>query len=74
MLTFNHSFLEGLRDKKQWSRRDVVFKLYDRGLRISVQTIQNWESGKSEPSADELGYLADLYKVSISSFMKVDGK
>ena len=74
MLTFNHSFLEKLREKNQWSRPDVVFKLYDKGLRIAVATILNWETGKSEPGAEELGYLAELYGVSVNDLMKDDDK
>ena len=32
-------------------------------LRISNKTLQNWESGKSYPSADKIAEICELYQI-----------
>lgn len=42
------------------TQRDVA-----KALGISTQTLVNWESGRTEPSANQARALASLYKIKL---------
>ena len=49
------------REEMKLSRTDLLFALDKVGLRISHPTIYRWESGKSNPSVDDLIALAKFF-------------
>ena len=42
---------------------DVSDLFRERGSEIAVKTIYGWESGQSQPSADSLMFLCELYHI-----------
>lgn len=84
MWVFSGEQIRKARKDIGWSRPDLVFKLFEAGLRVSGSTILNWESEVTSPGADDLGILARVLskpvryffaqKVELSAQVKVDGR
>ncbi len=55
--------LKEYRKKNQYSVKDVSMMLHERSYDISAKTIYGWESGQSQPSADVLLTLCEMYNV-----------
>lgn len=55
--------LKEYRKKNQYSVKDVSLMLQERSYDISPKTIYGWENGQSQPSADVLLTLCELYNV-----------
>lgn len=55
--------LKSCREAKQFSVKQVVDKLKEKGINISEKTLYGWESGRRQPDADELMILCDIYSV-----------
>lgn len=49
------------REAKGWSRRRLMFELYDRGIDVSEGTLRNWERGVFVPGAIEYRTLEVLF-------------
>lgn len=47
-----------LRDEKGWTPADAASR-----IGVSVATIYNWETGKTEPKASQFRKLAEVYGV-----------
>lgn len=45
------------------SVQDVADKLASHGNPVSTKSIYSWETGQTQPSADTLMYLCELYKI-----------
>lgn len=65
---FNHKILKDLRECQEKSIDDVVMALRALEVKISGQTLRNWEDGATVPDAVELKALADFYKKDITTF------
>ena len=50
------------------TQNDLAAKLY-----IAPQTVSKWESGISEPDAEKLCVLADIFGISLDQLMRVQG-
>lgn len=61
-------FLKKIRDEKNITQNDVLFKLYVRGIKISRQTLINWEAGQTTPNANVAQALAEILGKPISFF------
>ena len=55
--------LKEYRKKNKYSVNDVSLLLKDRSINVAPKTIYGWESGQSQPSADTLLTLCELYNV-----------
>lgn len=55
--------LKEYRKKNKYSVTDVSLLLRDRSINVAPKTIYGWESGQSQPSADTLLTLCELYNV-----------
>lgn len=55
--------LKEYRKKNKLSVGDVAMRLSERSIQVSPKTIYGWESGQSQPSADTLLALCELYDV-----------
>lgn len=55
-----------LRTARKWSQEYVA-----REVKVSRQTIINWETGKSIPTADKAVRLAKLFGVTVEKLMEV---
>ncbi len=52
------------------SQRVICRGLVERcGLDISEKTLSSWENGYTKPDADQLGALAEFFKVPASRFL-----
>ena len=51
--------LEAARVNAGYTQKDAAKK-----LRVSNKTVQNWENGRSYPSADKIAEICDLYVIS----------
>ena len=51
--------IKELREEKNWQQKDVAVK-----LNRTAACISSWETGKTEPSIDDILKLADLFGVS----------
>ena len=56
--------LKEYRKMNHLSVNDVVLKLHDRSFDVAPKTIYGWESGQTQPDADLLLTLCELYNVS----------
>ncbi len=52
--------IKELREEKKWQQKDVAEK-----LNKTTACISSWETGKTEPSIDDLVRLADIFEVSL---------
>lgn len=58
--------LRYLREQRGWTRRDVEAALIAQKKEpLSPSTLEKWEAGKSEPSANRVAILAELYDVTL---------
>lgn len=55
--------LKEYRKKNKYSVNDVALLLKERSINVATKTIYGWESGQSQPSADTLLTLCELYNV-----------
>ncbi len=60
--------LRKCREEKNLTQTDIVFMLDKIGLRISRQTLINWETGETTPDANEVAALACLFEKPIQYF------
>lgn len=60
----NHH-LEAIRVQHGYSQEQVA-----RRLEISLNTVRNWETGKTEPTLSKLKQLAELYDMTTPDFIK----
>lgn len=58
-----------IRKNKGYSQEELASKLH-----VTRQTISKWENGQSEPSANTLKEMADLYGVSVSELLEGDAE
>ena len=70
MATFNHELLLKLREKKGWTRRDVMLKLHEFGVEITEGSIENWETDFSTPDAEKVVVLAKLFGTTAEALVK----
>lgn len=57
--------LEAIRVQHGYSQEQVA-----RRLEISLNTVRNWETGKTEPTLSKLKQLAELYDMTTPDFIK----
>lgn len=57
--------LESIRVQHGYSQEYVA-----RRLEISLNTVRNWETGKTEPTLSKLKQLAELYDMTTPDFIK----
>lgn len=55
--------LKEYRKQNQLSVNDVVVCLSEKDLNVSPKTIYGWESGQSQPDADTLMLLCEIYNI-----------
>lgn len=55
--------LKEYRRKNHMTVDDVVLRLNEKDLKVAKKTIYGWESGQSQPSADKLLLLCDIYHI-----------
>lgn len=55
--------LKEYRKKNHYTVNDVALLLGERSIHVAPKTIYGWESGQSQPSADTLLTLCELYNV-----------
>lgn len=65
---FLASKLKEYREEKKLTQTDLMFELDKIGLRISRQTLINWEAGITIPNANEIDLIASFFKKPIQSF------
>ncbi|MBR1693270.1 MAG: helix-turn-helix transcriptional regulator [Lachnospiraceae bacterium] len=52
------------RKKNHYTISDVAEKLKEKNSEVAVKTIYGWESGQTQPDADTLLKLCDIYGIS----------
>lgn len=55
--------LKEYRKRNQYTVNDVAVLLNERSINVAPKTIYGWESGQSQPSADVLLTLCEIYNV-----------
>lgn len=55
--------LKEYRKKNHYSVKDVSILLQERSIKAAPKTIYGWESGQSQPNADILLTLCELYNI-----------
>lgn len=60
--------LKKIRKEKGLSQEDLVIELSKLGLRISRQTIWNWETGATTPNANDLSIVIQFFDKPIGYF------
>ena len=55
--------LKECRKQNNLSVKDVSERLSEKSLVVAEKTIYGWESGQSQPDADTLLILCDIYKI-----------
>lgn len=55
--------LKKFRQNKNFSIKDVQKLLKERYIMVAEKTIYSWESGRSQPDADTLLVLCDIYDI-----------
>ena len=69
MTTWDGNKLIKAREDREWSRADLVFAWYNRfDLRLTVQTIHNWEVINRPPGRDNLLKLAGIFEKPVEYF------
>ena len=61
--------IKTIRKNKGYSREELASKLH-----VTRQTISKWENGQSEPGANILKELADLFEISVSELIDGDAE
>jgi DNA-binding transcriptional regulator YiaG len=60
VIKFSPTRLLAFRTQCGFSRSELVYQFYQRGLKLSESTIQSWEQGHTVPGADDLAVLASI--------------
>lgn len=55
--------LKEYRKKNQYSVKDVASMLENHSLTVAEKTIYGWESGQTQPDADTLLILCEIYNI-----------
>ena len=55
--------LKEYRKRNQLSVNDVSIQLQDKSLSVAPKTIYGWESGQTQPDADTLLILCEIYTI-----------
>ena len=55
--------LKEYRRRNQYTIYDIADKLKENQIEVAVKTIYGWESGQTQPDADTLLKLCDIYKI-----------
>lgn len=55
--------LKEARKQNALSVKDVVCRLEDKSLNVAEKTVYGWESGQSQPDADTLLILCEIYNI-----------
>lgn len=55
--------LKKYRKHNNYTVSDVANMLEDKSIRVAEKTIYGWESGQSQPDADTLLMLCDIYNI-----------
>lgn len=66
--------LKQLREAKGLSQTDFVFELDKHGLRITRQTLINWESGNTTPDANDIAVLSAFFNKPVQYFFEPEPK
>ena len=61
--------IKTIRKNKGYSQEELASKLH-----VTRQTISKWENGQSEPGANILKELADLFEISVSELIDGDAE
>ncbi len=56
--------LKESRKKNDLTVKDVVVELQERSISVAEKTVYGWESGQSQPDADTLLLLCEIYNIS----------
>ena len=54
MKSFEGGRIKAARQEKGWSVSDLHYQLARNGMRISLQSLRNWEKGTAVPSCENL--------------------
>lgn len=65
---FNRKVLTQRREALEFTRLDVIKRLYELGRDLTETTLRNWEEGISEPDASDLPPLAEILKIKVHEF------
>lgn len=60
--------IKELREAKRLSQEGLMFELDKVGLRLSRQTLFNWENGINSPDATDIAIIANYFKKPIQYF------
>lgn len=55
--------LKEARKQNALTVRDVVYRLEDKSLNVAEKTVYGWENGQSQPDADTLLLLCEIYNI-----------
>ncbi|MBO5373442.1 MAG: helix-turn-helix transcriptional regulator [Lachnospiraceae bacterium] len=55
--------LKETRKRNSLSVKDVVLELKNKSLSVAEKTVYGWESGQSQPDADTLLLLCEIYNI-----------
>lgn len=55
--------LKEARKQNALSVKEVVGRLQDKSINVSIKTIYGWENGQSQPTADTLLFLCEIYNI-----------
>lgn len=67
-MVFVNEKLKECREESGLSIDDLMFELDRAGLRVSRNTLLNWESGATSPDATNLAVIACVYKKPVQYF------
>ena len=68
-MKLDHKKIKILRIQKKLSLDDLAFELRRKlEFRVTKQTLHNWESGNTQPKADDIGALAQYFCKPITYF------
>ncbi len=60
--------LKKCREEKGLSVEDLTFELDKVGLRITRQTLYNWEAGDTTPDANQISVIANFFNKPLEYF------
>ena len=69
-MTYKPSSLRAQREQKGLSRRAVVVEMAMAGRPITESTLSRYESGRTQPRADDLAMLAGLFGCTVADFFE----
>ncbi len=65
---FKFQNLKRCREDKELTQTDLVFELDKLSLRISRQTLLNWEAGVTTPDANDIVTIASFFNKPVQYF------